>query len=79
LHGHSGVELTKPQLNEPTSKQTNGNCNARLSIFAFKERCGATEKPSPGYPGDGFFPPKSQSPAIELLRPMARRTPFLAV
>jgi hypothetical protein len=30
LHGHSGVELTKPQLNEPTSKQKNGNCNARF-------------------------------------------------
>jgi GT2 family glycosyltransferase len=30
LHGHSGVELTKWQLKEPTSKQKNGNCNARL-------------------------------------------------
>ena len=27
-HGRSGEELTKRPLSEPTSKQTNGNCNA---------------------------------------------------
>ena len=30
-HGHSGAELTKRPLSEPTSKQTNGNCNARAN------------------------------------------------
>ena len=31
LHGHSGVELTKPQPNVRTSKQ-NGNCNAKPAV-----------------------------------------------
>src|SRR6202034_2009322 len=34
-----------------------------LPVFAFNERCGATEKPSPGDPGGGFFVPGSQTSA----------------